>query len=264
MKATKTLSTYTETNVPVVAALSHRHTMVAQLPDFEATSISLTAFTTTTEILTGDDIIVDTDGVEDKDTVLAATDNGDGTFTGTFADTERTETPTRVLGGVTSDSVPILLVQGSDTEDRIMPFAQTLTFVSATLTEYVGSGEITNIVRVGDTISISDGVTPEDAVILTVVESGTAPAITYTITYEIAATITATEDVVVEGRASAVDTNVVSREEGSIDVTIEYVTSYNLTDVDWNFISRTIQAKAGWVIAEPFTMYYTENIVPTP
>jgi len=257
-------STYVEQTQTVVDALSHEHTMMATLPNLEAGSITITDFLTSFLVVTADPILVFNseypDGILDIAGIVV--DNLDGTWTVPFTEVF-TVAPTSVHMYPDLTNLPVVSVQAETTIDRLVMLPETLVFTSALATQFVGTSPRAGMLAIGDTITITDGITPTDVVLTAVVETGTIPAITYTCTYVTA--IIATADATIPDRSIAIPAlsrvrNGKSVAQGGTDVTITYANTVNPGTITWNEIARKIVSPINWTITEPFIMDYTEEI----
>lgn len=253
-------STYVENTVTVNGALSHKHTMNATLPNLEAGSITTADFLTSFLVVDGDPILVfgaeNVNGIEDVAGTVV--DNLDGTWTVPFTATF-ISAPTSVHMLPALSDVPSLEVQAEVDDARIIMIEETLVFVSATDVQMVASTERSGMLSIGDTITISDGITPTDVVLTSISEAGTIPAITLTMGY--ATSIIATSNATVAPRATEVTAiSMLRANTPSTDVVIKYANTVNVGQT-WNRIARKIVSHINWTITEPLTMDYTEEIV---
>jgi len=265
MYASQDGSLYAENTQTVANALSHKHTITGTIPDLEAGAITLIDFLTSFLVVAGDEILAFSSEFPNglKDIAGTVVDNLDGTWTVPFT-AVLTVIPTTVHRDLTATTAPIVATQSEQVAERIVTATETLTFVSATDIEFVGTSSRAGMLEVGDTINISDGVTPTPVVLTSMVETGTAAPYTYTCGY--ATAIVATINAYIPPRTVTQANISISRKNaplasGGNEFTIVTGTLVNDGTKVWNAIGRSITANIGWTIDEPFTMDYTEKIV---
>jgi len=265
MIATKTPSTYIENTLELsTTMLAHRTTLKGSLPNLNAGTITNINFLTSNpNMIVGSGLLLITpahsEGFQTPVTVVV--DNLDGTWTVSYVDM-LTDIPTAVFSSPTvMAEFPQLVTSQNADVNRVFTADRTLAFVSAIATEFVGTSEFEGMLAIGDSILIDDGVVvdPVPVVLTAVVESGTVPSVTYTCTY--VAAIIATLDATVLGRGALNAVVDVYRDSPSNqDVTIEYANQTALTGT-WSAVSRKLTAEQDWVIVEPLTLTYSEEIV---
>ena len=252
-------STYVENEIPITGpdVYSAVSSVDVTMPDMNVTNGSTLGFTTTHPTLIDEAILIYNDEYPNGlETFALDAVEGTGTWYVTIPlDVVLTFSITKATW---IGAYPVITIQGTNSVDRLMPFAETLTFVSATDIEFVGTNNRAGLLKVGDTIAISDGTTPTAVVLTAVVESGSAP-VTYTCTY--AAAIVATVNATIPQR-SVTAGQVVSRSGDTAKVTtsIEYNPSPNDLVPTWTFLQRKIVSPEGVEITEPLTLDYSQGI----
>ncbi|RKX87228.1 MAG: hypothetical protein DRP58_03240 [Spirochaetes bacterium] len=260
-------STYIESPVTVADALTHEHTMTVSLPDLGIQSPSTIDFITSFAVVDGDPILVFSsefpDGLQDVAGVVV--DNLDGTWTVPFT-AVLTQVPTFVYDNPSWSGYPDVDVQGTDAVTRIIHSTETLTYVSATDIQFVGTSARAGMLRVGDTIASVYNDTVEDVpVTLTltgVTEAGVEPSVTYTCDFAITPYALNAVNATIAARSSLVPLAQVtgSTTGGNVTKVMNFSTTVTPGGEIWNFLSRRIVSPRGWNIIEPFVMDYTEEI----
>ena len=247
--------------------LSYKTTIHGSFPDLRFSYISLIEMTVPYIVTTGERVLIfSTEFPNGAEEIIGTVvDNLNGTWTAQFTGVY-TVIPSVVYDyPIALGSYPVLETQAAEGESRLLFNDETLTYVSGTVTEFVGTSLLPGLLKVGDEMTITYNDTTEDltdVVTLTNVSMSGTGTYTYTCTFDEIDYDAIGGLVLDRSHVNVVSDAVRSGDPTLPGYTVTYEEQLSPTDVDnpWNLLQRQITSPINWTITEPMTLDYSSKI----
>ena len=245
--------------------LSYKTTIHGSLPDLRFSYISLIEMTVPYIVTTGERVLIfSTEFPNGAEEIIGTVvDNGNSTWTAQFTGVY-TVIPDVVYDyPIALGSYPVLETQTAEGESRLLFEDTSLTYVSATTTEFVGTSLLPGLLKIGDDMTVLVAAV-EEVVTLTDVTMSGSGTYTYTCTFSAAsATLDASNAVILDrSHVNTVSDAVRSGDPTLPGYTLTYEEQLSPTDVNnpWLLLQRQITSPINWTITEPMTLDYSAKI----